>query len=68
MEALKDSRNLIQIRSASSLTLCIYFLIYLSPFRQFEEGMGCVEEAGLEKEDEGNPLVVGLVLNLTSQE
>ena len=43
-------------------------LSHLSSLSKLEESMGCVEEAGLEKEDEGNPLVVGLVLNLTSQE
>ena len=29
--------------------------------------MGCVEEASLEEEDEGDPLVVGLVLHLPDQ-
>ena len=67
MEALKDSRNLIQIDQfapAVPYQLCLYFLLHLSPFRQFEEGVGRVEEAGLEEEDKGNPLVVRFVLNL----
>lgn len=45
----------------------MYFLLYLPPFRQLEEGVGCVEEASLEEEDEGDPLVVGLVLHLPDQ-
>ena len=48
--------------------LCLYFLLHLSPFGQFEEGVGRVEEASLEEEDKGNPLVVGLVLNLQKYE
>ena len=46
----------------------MYFLLYLPSFGQFEESMGRVEEARLEEEDKGNPLVVGLVLHLRSQE
>ena len=45
----------------------MYFLLYLPPFGQLEEGVGCVEEASLEEEDEGDPLVVGLVLHLPDQ-
>ena len=53
------------VASDSTLsTLCMYFLLYLSSFGQFEESMGRVEEARLEEEDKGNPLVVGLVLHL----
>ena len=40
------------------------FKLYLAPFWQLEEGMWRVEEAGLKEEDEGNPLVVGLVYHL----
>ena len=43
------------------------FRRYLSPFRELEESMWCVEEAGLKEEDEGNPLVVGLVYHLYGQ-
>jgi len=35
----------------------------LSPFGQFEEDVGRVEEASLEEEDKGNPLIVGFVLH-----
>ena len=57
------------VASDSTLsTLCMYFLLYLSSFGQFEESMGRVEEARLEEEDKGNPLVVGLVLHLDGRE
>ena len=49
-------------------TLYLYFPLYLPSFGQFEESMGRVEEARLEEEDKGNPLVVGLVLHLDGQE
>ena len=47
--------------------LCLYFLLHLSPFGQFEEDVGRVEEASLEEEDKGNPLIVGFVLHLHDQ-
>ena len=39
-------------------------LLHLPLLGKFEEEVGRVEEASLEEEDEGNPLVVRLVLNL----
>ena len=39
-------------------------LSHLSSFSQLEESMGCVEEAGLQQQDKGNPLVVRLVFHL----
>ena len=40
--------------------------LYLPLLGKFEEDVGGMEEASLEEEDEGNPLVVRLVLNLKS--
>ena len=37
---------------------------HLPALHQLEQHVGEVEEAGLEEEDEGDPLVVGLVLHL----
>ena len=40
---------------------------HLSALGQLEEGVGSVEEASLQEQDEGDPLVVGLVLHLHQQ-
>ena len=42
-------------------------LSHLSSLSKLEESMGCVEEAGLQQQDKGNPLVVRLVFHLKSE-